>query len=493
MDKKLNTIFYKYTETVQNRIRLNNNKSTEKGQLRFFPNKEKELRSIIDDLEKEDEFQQLVFESSSCYSGDFHQNSNWFWKKSVKNFFRRSGYYIDLFENKAVNNEAAFHNYQKSFQRRKIQIRYLAPMEFVNFSEQSMNFGTFQIINFSKEDLDEILSNKINKVFYPFAEIKLNLLKYCWFIYLEESSILSKSEVVDFDLDQAYIVENQFNEQPKSLEIVLRQLTLYNWMPDFWKENQHGKDEEKGWLGFNIPFVLKVDDNLLDSPLPAPHYYDIETEPFIDPQTGEELGDSPIFYFNFEETETEAFKSHIQSSGELLSRLKTDEDNLNFLQIAFKYFIKAFFSKNPLEEMLWHITTLEALLGENKEGVTDRLARRIALILGETNNEKKAIKKKFKRIYGFRCDLVHGRKFRKHTYEGHLRYARDLSRQILFWFLHYINKIQEEIPSNKKSKTVFSRKELLELLDIEKDRRINLKWKLDILPNNFPYIAEWMK
>ena len=88
------------------------------------------------------------------------------------------------------------------------------------------------------------------------------------------------------------------------------------------------------------------------------------------------------------------------------------------------YFVKAFFTdsfEKGLEQLLWNITALEALLGEKNDDLTESLARRISTILGTTKKEKKKIKKQFKELYNFRCALVHGIHFKEEIYIGHLR------------------------------------------------------------------------
>ena len=64
------------------------------------------------------------------------------------------------------------------------------------------------------------------------------------------------------------------------------------------------------------------------------------------------------------------------------------------------WFIKAFFSQG-MEQLLWHISTIEALLGEKAEGLTNRLARRSALIIAKEREDREIIRKKFKELYDF--------------------------------------------------------------------------------------------
>jgi len=356
-----------------------------------------------------------------------------------------------------------------------------------------MDFNTFQIRRFSATDLDEILGNRINKIFYPWATIDLEKLKGYWFICLKEIIPGHRLSHPILNLNDLNIVDNKHTNFPKPLEVVLQQLTLYDWQPDFWRdsserERQLSIDLDKGWFGFIIPFVLISHDDLLSSPRPTPNISELEKQPVINSNTGEEIGESPTIYINLDKSETEQFKTFIQRIREPLIRLKDKKNDWLFFDVALENFIKAF-SSEGLEQLLWHITTLEALLGENKSGITDLLARRVASILGRSEKERKNIRGNFKELYIFRSNLVHGKSHKPKTYQGHLRYARDLSRKVLLWFLSYLNEVQAELPPDHEIK----REDLLILIDLDRSSRINLNKLLNIFPAEFPHISKWIE
>lgn len=498
MTDKLNEIFCIYTDAVRSKMQKRREELNTKGPLRLFVNKAVELRTMVDQLESGDEFHQLTLETRSSFHGNYHGNSEGAWQLAIKNFFRRSAYYADIFEGEIVSIEAPFHNYCEAFQRREIQVNYLAPMEFVKFAERTMDFGTFHIRRFSSDELSTIFQNTINEVFYPWAVVDVKQLQNYWFLHLIESAQAPKLGWIHVNLNDIDRVGIEYTEHSKTVEFALQQLALFDWQADWWKKRSgHGhekqdKDLEKGWLGFGIPFVLRVDDNLLDSPRPVPDISKLETEPLIDAQTGEEIGEVPAVYIHLNKSETDSFKAFIKRAGNLLTSLRAKQNGWQFLEVALGNFIKAFFSEG-MEQMLWHITALEALLGERGEGVTDRMARRIASILGKNKNERKAIRKQFKELYVFRSDLVHGNPFQKQTYVGHLRDARNLSRRVLLWFLHYLCKIRAGIPFNHATENIPTREDMITLLDLDQNSRKHIRWLIDILPSEFPYVSEWVE
>ena len=495
MADMLMTMFHTYTGAVRSKLQKGHKKPIKKGPLKLSVNPVLELQTAIDELEDRAEFRQLVTETRSSFSGDYHGKSKWAWQQAVKNFFRRSGYYINLFEDKAPDQEATFFHYCQAFQRREIQITYLAPMEFVYFAEPSMDFGTFQVRRFAVSDLEVILQNRVSQIFYSWAAIDAKRLQDYWFIYLTESAPIPRLGWVHVDLSQVEWASVEYSQYPKVVESALQVLALFDWQADWWKRSsvqeheQQKEDLKRGWLGFNIPFVLRVNDNWLDSPSGAPGLSRLETEPFIDSVTDEESGTVPAVYIRLDKGETDQFRVFVRRSSNLLADLRIQQSGWWFVEIALGYFTKAFFTQG-LEQMLWHITTLEALLGEKGEGVTKRLTQRVASVLGKSQSERKALRKQFKELYDFRSDLVHGNQFQKQVFTGHLRNARDLARRTLLWFLHYLDLIQAGTPPGISLDNVPNREDILALLDMDQSSRDRLRFLIERLPSGFPYVHE---
>jgi hypothetical protein len=441
----------------------------------------------VDDLESSAEFDKLVLETRSAFSGDYHGKSKSVWRVALKNFFRRSGYYSDVFEGKSVDGDAALERYREAFQRRKIEVSYLAPMEYVRFAEESMKFGTFEIMRFGADALNSIFQNKINEVFYPWASVDVGQLQDYWFVRVREMLPAHQIGSIKILWDEISRVDVRYTAYPKAIEVVLKQLALFNWR----EVEQVEKDLETGWRGFCVPFVLRLSDNLLDSPRLSPDFSRLEKMPVFDSLTGEELGEEPLTYIRLNQKGTDEFKGFIRHVNDLTNRLGASEKGWEFLEVAFGFFIKAFFAEG-LEQMLWHITTLEALLGEKGSGVTARLAGRIASILGKGEQEKATVKNEFNELYNFRSDLVHGNRFKKEVYVGHLRNARDQARETLLWFLHYLDWIQTKISANSPAEEFPTRGEILSLIDLDEHARNRLGQIMKTLPSEFPSVQSWL-
>src|SRR5438093_11468497 len=128
---------------------------------------------------------------------------------------------------------------------------------------------------------------------------------------------------------------------------------------------------------------------------------------------------------------------------------------------------------------------MEALLGEKKEGLTNLLARRLALVLGGTEQERKQIKKSFQDLYDLRSRLVHGdgKLLDQKTHEKQLREARNLARRTLVWFLNYVDHVLHE---TRHDSALPTREELLSVLDLKTESRERVKHLLKNIACGFP-------
>lgn len=161
--------------------------------------------------------------------------------------------------------------------------------------------------------------------------------------------------------------------------------------------------------------------------------------------------------------------------------------------IALGFLVKAFFSEGS-QQLLWHISTVEALVGEKKESLTDLLGRRVGCVIGKTKKERATIQKRFKKLYDFRSDLVHGnRELLKENkiHFGHLREARRIARESLVWFLKCLDQIERWSIEDPCEAGLPKREEVLASLDMKSDSRGRVQWLLGKLPAEFPHVPEW--
>jgi hypothetical protein len=256
---------------------------------------------------------------------------------------------------------------------------------------------------------------------------------------------------------------------------VLQILTLFDWDFD-WERKDIIKtnDKESRWSGFSIPVSLRIIDDIFESP----HYHMKEGQ----------IEEVPEFYIHLDKRDLEKLKTIVDKAQNLLENVK--ECKWGFLDIALGYLAKAFFAER-LDQLLWHMTVLEALLGE-KERVKDSIKKRVSYILGEIGEEKSKTQKEIGKLYDFRCDLVHGNVSIPEVFQGDLKKARSYARKTLIWFLSFLSIIDMEMRGKGTLVENYpQRKDLLFLLDSENLGSKGTKLLLETLPGNFPNIETW--
>jgi hypothetical protein len=130
-------------------------------------------------------------------------------------------------------------------------------------------------------------------------------------------------------------------------------------------------------------------------------------------------------------------------------------------------------------------------LARGGDEITKRLARRLSKILGETNNDRKNLMRRFKQLYSFRSDLVHGNKFNKEVYWGHLREAREFARSSVNWFLNLLADIKVKFPYELSEGQYPDRDVILSLIDMNEAQRSQTRTLINNLPAGFPYVKAW--
>jgi Apea-like HEPN len=441
------------------------------------------IRCDVEAAESAPEFRELVAQMRTAFIGIHSHELRWV--SALQNLFRRSGLYQALFDQKRIAAAEVSTVVTQAFERATSTTTYLAPLELVWFFGANMNFEDFQIRRYSVGELDALLQNKTNRIFYPEAATDLNRLAQYWFLSIPVPTntigMIDFNYLDDIPSDPAMAqVATEYCRFPSALEFPLRAMTLFNWKPNRGTLPDIKDSVANEWQPFSIPFVLQVTDNLLDRPRTAPDLSRLDLEPCLDPQTGEER-DKPRIEVYLDKDEAAAFEARLNQLCQTLREIRTNEKHWEFLERAMNYLLKAYFS-DGLEQLLWHITVVEALAGEN-ESIVQTLSRRVANALGKTVEQREDLKKKFKKLYDFRSKLVHGGELKKPALVTHLADAREIARRLMLWFLHLAEICPTEDP--------LTRDDFTGLLDVNTDGRKRLYKIADKLPPEFPCVEDW--
>ncbi len=476
--------FHTYIKAVEIRLEARQRPPTKKRGLEVLPNKSRHLCDLVEQLEEGPEFRALLKETISAFRRkDWHSSrSELSWKGLICNFFCRTGFYNDTFFRGSDTSRDLVKRYEKAFQRRHVQATYLAPMEFVQFPKPELRFPGFEIRKFDRDELDAIAGNEVNRVFYPQAVVDTDILQEYWFVVVKTPEELRRWGILTISREDMGWVSAKYTRFPPAIERVLARLVLCDWIEV--RKPQYENPHDVPRFGFNIPFVVRVDDNDLQRPQSMPDSSTLKS------YLGEEYKAHRTI-FDLNESGTVAFEECVKRAEECLGHLRLETDDTHsFLKVAIDNLIKAFFTEE-LEQLLWHITALEALLGERGPGLTASLARRSATILGGTENARKEWKNKFNDLYDLRSALVHGRQFKKDVHRKQLFEARVMAMRVTIWFVHYFGEIAVRINEGLWKSKAPTREDFLALLDRSKADRTRLKALLNNLPTGFPSGPDW--
>jgi Apea-like HEPN len=470
------------------------------GILRLQPDKRIEfLPRVVEHLESLQAFRQLVNHTQFAFPDQFHTRDASLARQAARHFFRRCAFYLNVFEGKDIGIEMAFGRYVKAFQKRDIAIRRLTLLDGIDFvcPDSCISFGKFQIRRFSHEELAAILGNRVNQVFYPSATIDVKRLQGYWFLSTTSTQSFPQPDDDDSVLRRlgSYLcrrnhIDPEYEGFAKLFGTPEQILALFPWHKHLDPQIMEDEWGRFMWPQDFLPFTFEVNCDLLSSPQTAPDLSLLQLKEIFDPTAGEEIGKERVIWFDVDKEGTCQFKCFVRYMEDLLHAVKPQECGWEFLEVAMGYFMKAFRSSG-LEQLLWNITVIESLLGEDSVGLKDRLARGLSTILGNTKHEQEDVRKRFRDLYDFRCDLVHGNKFKKQVFVKHLSTARLFARDTLVWFLHYLYAAQPSISDKQATASVPSRHVLLMNLDMDKSTREPLRLLMDRLPPEFPNVQGW--
>lgn len=412
------------------------------------------LLEAVEWLESRPVFRELVEATREAFQDKDHHSSPFYngWAAAAGHFFRRSGFYQDCFERRKHSDcENLLPRYVHAFRTREVKVTYLLLLEWVSLVEpregvlyprrEPIECGSFALRRYSREKLESLSGNRVNRVFYPYAVWDTEKLAWYWYVTVSGSTPIMGIGKITLDFSKLRYIRRQLvPDWLTRFRMPLCRLVLYDWLPEgfedrrdligVWPENLEGfswsaigirysvewvAENERylhwiPWRGFRVPFALECNGDLIHAPSVAPDTATLQLESQSG-LTGEEII-SPASWMRFE-LDTEATA--------MLERLIRDElqvvdtsllERWSFYDVALEYLSKAFQTspyEAPAEQLLWHVTALEALLGRKKDtGLVKAIRQRLGRLLGGNARERQRIRYYFTKLYDVRSDLVHG-------------------------------------------------------------------------------------
>jgi len=485
-ESKLEQAFHAYVDFARAELRPARANPSNQRTFRLMESKSTELRRLVAEIESSSRFSELVEATATMFPRkiDVHplrdEGEVPVQRIDIENFFRRSRCYMSMYSGIDINIDGSLRDLIAEFGKEQVSVRRLVPLRYIQFDREQIEFDGFKIRRFSAEELTEILQNDVSDVFYQGHTVDVSEIEQYWFVDFVEIVESSSYQTwrLHFAVGSGLPVRKEFSAFPQVIAGILEPLVLYDW----------DAASNRELNPFDIPFVLETADDLLRAPRSAPDIPPFEMVGVPD-ENGEDVFE-PIYKVDMDDPTLVAFHGFVSHMDSILTSLRKSRSEWHFLEVALLFLSRAFFSEGA-QQLLWHMTALESLLGEKKEGLTNLLAKRLGSVLGGTEQERKEIRKSFQDLYELRSRLVHGDEqvLDQRTRENHLREARSFTRRTLVWFLHYLEHVHE---ATRNIENVPTREELLSMLDLKVDSRGRVEHLLKILPPDFPHKSGWL-
>lgn len=313
--------------------------------------------------------------------------------------------------------------------------RHLCPLDFAD-DLPALSFGRARIDRFSSSDLQALFDrHRLERVYSGRPVDFSRLAQLQWLVVEEKAEIDPRPEaraipilfeLMDRDLGAFDPLARRY---PAAVEQALVALLLAPW--EDWATML-----EVDWRGFRLPWVYTVDDDLAVQPMAPPDAEALTFEPVIyHDNYGEEIEDERPSVLPLEDGSSTQLEHAIAEAWRKLEASRGCE----LFQTPIEHFLVRAYLSGGIDELLAHMTVLEAALGEEADhdrrlrpkpernlSATDRMARKIAGLLGDQTAADS-----YRALFKIRSLFVHGRAGLSTISTEQKVMARRLSRRVV--------------------------------------------------------------
>lgn len=338
--------------------------------------------------------------------------------------------------NLALPVDEAARQLDEAFRSRKGRRLHLCPFDLADDLPPIM-FGPAQIRRFSAAELlDLVDATRLKRIFPEIAFDAKRLSQFHWLVVEEIVEFQADPEaravpVLFMDMRQDLgRIEPHKGRLPQAVEDVLFFVLLAPW-------EQWSTMLEVDWRGFRVPLVYTSDEDLFVRPSPLPSADALSWEPHIinisDHETIEL--ERPVC-LRLDDSAIPALAAYDDAAWSVANR---GRQSVLFETPIAHFFVRAFLAED-MDEVLAHITTIEAALGlradyggagrsrsdrHKRLSATKRVAARTAALLGNS-----AFAHDYQHLFDLRSAFLHGRAMGAISTEERVL-ARRLSRQVV--------------------------------------------------------------
>ena len=286
----------------------------------------------------------------------------------------------------------------------------------------NVSFGPWRIQSFDAKELGNLVGlARLSRFGLSRVMDVKRLSLFRWAVLEESVPIYSENRWRHLfrgwdDVGKVRHVRRQFEP---AIERGLFVLSMYPW-------EERTEADYVTWQPFRFPWMYTVKHHIFAAPQAAPDP-DTLTWTTRFTQEGEDFEAPGVI--DFDTSTLHDLEATLRELWDRLRSLETPKwDGTDaFNPLIERFFLRAF-GEEDLDQLLWHVTTVDAAVGKQEKDSTKAIKRRVARLLSDA-----AIGKQFGDYYDIRSGYVHGRQFKDPNFwQRDLAKARRLTRRVVY-------------------------------------------------------------
>lgn len=271
-----------------------------------------------------------------------------------------------------------------------------------------VEFGPWRIREFSQSEFEQFIGleklRRSGQAFVPDVE-RLHMLN--WLVLRREAMpwFQRSATIFNFDLSQVGVVDPFPRVFDPDVERGLFVLSLYPWEEKF-------SDSSTPWQPFRVPWTYTVSKHAFRLPPRAPDPEVLNWTLAGNPD--EEPFEVPAVMHYFDEKDRTLLQGTLTKYWGLLNLVSPLGNHpLKAFNPLIEHFFLRGFLEGKIDQLIWHVTAIDAAVGKGAANAASTLARRVQALTGDAG-----MAERFKGVhYRRRSELVHG----KHLTDRELR------------------------------------------------------------------------
>lgn len=421
------------------------------------------LLDEIEALERGQEFDDLISafrdETAGCAAS---KSVFWAAEEAIRSFLRRTHVYTRLVEWNELALDQEWNRLDTALSQDPVATYYV-PLTHAYFEPREVVFPGFKIVKFTADELENLLNEPGSTTYYPESAVDCEYLSKWPLLVAEgpwEDPILARWDTPEVGLaptDHKY---------PRPLEQTLKKLLLCEWHGEIYDRGH--PDLEK--LTHPTPQLACVFTRPKSPFEPVPPSPSLSSMP-IDCVTIEGMPtEVPWISVTLDQGHVDRVESDLRRAERTLAKALALPKLEKSLRFSLDLALRAQTSSGP-ERFLFHLITIESLVGGSGQQVQETIARRLGEIHFSNERSKKSIRDEIKELYTYRSNIVHGNlEFRdKPLDHSHSIGAERYAISTIWWWVSVLELLTEGVNDNTLRNV--SREDVLAVLDLSPSQR----------------------